>query len=45
MIDIFKETGMLGCKSVDTLVYPSVKLDLHSKGSSVEKGEYRNLVG
>ena len=38
VIDLLKETGMLGCMPVDTLVDPSVKLDLHLGGAPVEKG-------
>ena len=45
VIDLLKETGMLGCKPIDTLVDPSVKLDLHSGGAPVEKGRYQCLVG
>ena len=45
MIDILKETGMLGCKPIDTLVDPSVKLDLHSREAPMEKGQYQLLVG
>ena len=44
VIDLLKEIGMLGCKPVETLVDPSVKLDLHSRGASVEKGQYQCLV-
>ena len=45
VIDLLKETGMLGCKPADTLIDPGVKLDLHSGGAPVEKGQYQHLVG
>ena len=45
VIDLLKETGMLGSKPTDTLIDPSVKLDLHSEGAPVEKGQYQRLVG
>ena len=45
VIDLLEETGMLGCKPIDTPVDPSVKLDLHSGRAPVEKGQYQRLVG
>ena len=45
VIDLLKETGMLGCKPADTPIDPRVKLDLHLGGAPVEKGQYQRLVG
>ena len=44
MIDLLKDTRMSDCKPIDTPVDPSVKLDLHSGGAPVEKGQYQRLV-
>lgn len=45
MLDLLKETGMLGCKPVSTPTDPNVKLRLSNVESSVNKGQYQRLVG
>lgn len=44
MINLLKETGMLGCKPVDTLMDPNVKLGMTSSSNLVDKGRYQHLV-
>lgn len=45
MIDLLKETGMLGCKPFDTPVDPNVKVGMTSSSNPVDKGRYQRLVG
>ena len=45
VIDLLQETGMLGCKPVDTPMDPNVKLELNGNGTPVDKGRYQRLVG
>lgn len=45
VIDLLQETGMLGCKPVDTPMDPNVKLEVNGSGSPIDKGRYQRLVG
>lgn len=45
VMDLLKETGMLGCKLVDTPMDPSLNLSEQTSGSPVDKGRYQRLVG
>ena len=44
-LDLLKETGMMGCKPVDTLMDPNLKLTKFQNNSPVDKGRYQRLVG
>ena len=44
-LDILEETGMLDCKTVDTLMDPNVKLVLEQGESLGDLGRYRRLEG
>ncbi|XP_074335810.1 retrovirus-related Pol polyprotein from transposon RE1 isoform X1 [Apium graveolens] len=43
VLDLLKETGMTGCKPIDTPMDPNTKLQ--ATGISVDKGRYQRLVG
>jgi len=45
ILDLFKETGMLGCKATDNPVEVNVKLGECGKSPLVDKGRYQRLVG
>lgn len=45
ILDLLKETGMSGCRPVDTPMDPNVKLGEKEKGIPVETGRYQRLVG
>jgi hypothetical protein len=45
IIDLLKETGMLGCKATDNPVEVNVKLGECGKSPLVDKGRYQRLVG
>ena len=45
VLDLLNETGMMGCKPVDTLMDPNVKLGPRTGGTTVDKGRYQQLVG
>ena len=44
ILDLPKETGRLGCKSVDTLMDPYKKIGLEKNGAPVDRGRYQRLV-
>ncbi|KAK3013501.1 hypothetical protein RJ639_010094 [Escallonia herrerae] len=44
-LDLLKETGMLGCKPVDTPMDPICKLGRKEGSAPVDKGRYQRLVG
>ena len=44
ILDLLKETGMIGCKPCDTPIEPGQKLDI-SEEEGVDKGQYQRLVG
>ena len=45
VLDLLKETGLLGCKLVNTLVDPNIKLSNQNSSALVDKGRYQRLVG
>ncbi|KAB2628036.1 hypothetical protein D8674_032831 [Pyrus ussuriensis x Pyrus communis] len=45
VLDLLKETGMLGCKPVDTPIVEKHHLCLDPNQKSVDKGRYQRLVG
>jgi hypothetical protein len=45
ILDLLKETGMLGCKATDNLVEVNAKLGECGKSPFVDKGRYQKLVG
>ena len=44
-MDLLKETGMLGCKLVETPIVEKHHLCLNSSQKPVDKGGYQRLVG
>nr|CAN82240.1 hypothetical protein VITISV_044199 [Vitis vinifera] len=45
ILDLLKETGMLGCKPIDTLMDSQKKLGIEKESTPVDKGRYQRLVG
>ncbi|KAI5355558.1 hypothetical protein L3X38_008453 [Prunus dulcis] len=45
VLDLLKETGMLGCKPVETLIVEKHHLCLDPEQKLVDKGRYQRLVG
>ena len=45
IMDLLKETGLLGCKPVSTPIDPNVKLGNVKGSKPVDKGRYQRLVG
>ncbi|KAM2879538.1 hypothetical protein FF1_015021 [Malus domestica] len=45
VLDLLKETGMLGCKPVDTPIVEKHHLHLDPDQKTVDKGRYQRLVG
>ena len=45
VLDLLKETGMLGCKAADTPMDPNQKISDDTSEETVEKGRYQRLVG
>lgn len=45
VLDLLKETGMLGCKPADTPMDPNTKLGLGENDTPVDKGRYQRLIG
>lgn len=45
VLDLLKETGMLGCKLVDTPMDPTKKLGAEKDSTPVNRGRYQRLVG
>ena len=45
VLDLLKDTGMMGCKSTDTPMDANVKLDNKEDDQLVDKGHYQRLVG
>ena len=44
-LDLLRETGMSGCKPVETLIDPNTKLGNIIQGEVVDRGRYQRLVG
>ena len=45
VVDLLKETGLLGCKASNTPIDPNHKLGEALEGDKVDKGVYQRLVG
>lgn len=45
VLDLLKETGMLGCKPIDTPIDQNHRLGVSDDDALVEKGRYQRLVG
>ena len=45
ILDLLKETGMLGCKPAKTPMESMAKLDIGKESNPVDKGRYQRLVG
>ena len=45
ILDLLKETGMLGCNAIDNPIEQNVKLGEDHNSPLVEKGRYQRLVG
>ncbi|KAF5936407.1 hypothetical protein HYC85_027536 [Camellia sinensis] len=45
VLDLLKETGMLGSKACDTPLEPGLKLSEDEGGEPVDRGRYQRLVG
>ncbi|RVW73427.1 Retrovirus-related Pol polyprotein from transposon TNT 1-94 [Vitis vinifera] len=45
VLDLLNETGMLGCKSAETPMDTTVKLEESDGSAPVDKGRYQRLVG
>ncbi|CAN6709377.1 unnamed protein product [Malus baccata var. baccata] len=45
VLDLLKETGMLGCKPVDTPIVEKHHLGIYPDQEPVDKGRYQRLVG
>ncbi|KAJ4703138.1 Retrovirus-related Pol polyprotein from transposon TNT 1-94 [Melia azedarach] len=45
VLDLLKETRMLGCKPIDTPMDPTIKLRAMDDNAPVDKGRYQRLVG
>lgn len=45
VLDLLKDTRMLGCKSANTTIESNYKIGLKNDCASVDKGRYQRLVG
>ncbi|KAL6343079.1 hypothetical protein AAG906_017891 [Vitis piasezkii] len=45
VLDLLGETGLVGCKPVETLVDSNVKIDTQKVNNPVDSGRYQHLVG
>ncbi|RVW34168.1 Retrovirus-related Pol polyprotein from transposon TNT 1-94 [Vitis vinifera] len=45
ILDLLKETGMLGCKPINTPMDSQKKLGIEKESTSVDRGRYQRLVG
>ena len=45
VLDLLKETGLLGCKPVTTPIDPNQKLEKEDGAKAVDKNRYQKLVG
>ncbi|KAK3008239.1 hypothetical protein RJ639_015215 [Escallonia herrerae] len=44
VLDLLRDTGMLGCRSIETPMEPNAKLDIEG-GKDVDREQYQRLVG
>ncbi|KAL0448989.1 UNVERIFIED_CONTAM: Retrovirus-related Pol polyprotein from transposon RE1 [Sesamum latifolium] len=45
VLDLLKETGMTGCKPVDTPMDPNMKLGTQTSGTVADRGRNQQLMG
>ena len=45
MLDLLEETGLLGCKPIETPMEPNLRLQLASVDKVVNRDQYQRLVG
>ena len=45
VLDLLKETGLLGCKPIETPMEPNLRLQLASVDKVVNRDQYQRLVG
>lgn len=45
LLDLLKDTGMMGCKPIDTPRDTNIKLDNKEDDQPVDKGQYQRLIG
>ena len=45
VLDLLRDTGMMGCKPVNTPMDANVKLDMKENDEPVDKGQFQRLVG
>ncbi|XP_039004039.1 uncharacterized mitochondrial protein AtMg00810-like [Hibiscus syriacus] len=45
VLDLLSEVGLLGCKPVETLIEPNIKLGTDKDREEVDRGRYQRLVG
>ncbi|RVW15029.1 Retrovirus-related Pol polyprotein from transposon RE2 [Vitis vinifera] len=45
ILDLLKETGMLGCKPIDTPMDSQKKLGIEKESTPIDRGRYQRLVG
>ena len=45
VMDLLKETSMLGCKPVDTLMDPTKKIGMVKDSAPINRGRYKRLAG
>ena len=45
VLDLLRETGMSGCKPVETPMNPNIKLEACGEGILVGRGKFQRLVG
>ena len=44
MLDLLKETCMMGCKPIDTHMDPRIKLEIREEDKPMDIGRYQRLV-
>ena len=44
VLDLLKDTGMMGCKPLDTPIDPSIKLKAKAEDKLVDEGQFHRLV-
>ena len=45
VLDLLKETGMIGCRPVETPMAPNAKLEAQTERTTIDRGMYQRLVG
>ena len=45
VLDLLKETRMIGCRPIETPIDPNTKLEAQTEGTTIDRGMYQHLVG